>query len=73
MVKKIIKKGSRNIDLVGGNGRVLTEGEANEFTRCLRSPFYFATKYWTVNGALFTTLLTEDEYNSIFFKYSQSK
>lgn len=37
--------------------------ELNEIIKCRENPYYFATKYLTVNGKPFTTLLTEQEFN----------
>jgi len=35
----------------------------DEIRKCLESPYYFATKYWKVNGKPFTTNLSEEEFN----------
>lgn len=37
-----------------------------ELAKCQTSPYYFMTHYWKVDGKLFTTLLTEDEFNRQF-------
>lgn len=37
-----------------------------EFKKCKESPWYFATTYYTINNQLFTTRLSEDEFNSQF-------
>jgi len=36
-----------------------------EFNKCTENPYYFATKYLTINGRKFTTMLTESEFNDI--------
>ena len=37
-----------------------------ELEKCKKSPYYFATKYLTVNGKPFTTLHSEEEFNKFF-------
>ena len=37
-----------------------------EYQKCKKSPYYFMTKYWIVGGKLFTTGLTEQEFNTQF-------
>jgi hypothetical protein len=37
-----------------------------EIIKCKDSPYYFATKYLTVNGKPYTTHLTEEQYNTQF-------
>lgn len=37
-----------------------------EFNKCTENPYYFATKYLTINGRKFTTMLTESEFNDIY-------
>jgi hypothetical protein len=45
----------------------LTEEEQQaEWEKCVASPYYFATKYLTLEGKPFTTQLTEVEYNRRF-------
>lgn len=49
----------------------LTEQEkfwAAEVKKCIESPYYYATKYLTINGKLFTTRLSESEFNNYFKK-----
>lgn len=38
-----------------------------ECKKCAESPWYFATKYLTIDGKPFTTLLSEEEFNDVFF------
>jgi len=38
-----------------------------EYDRCKKSPYYFATKYLTINNKPFVTNYTEDEFNEMFF------
>jgi len=37
-----------------------------ELEKCKASPYYFATKYMTLNGNTFTTHLTEEQFNTLF-------
>lgn len=37
-----------------------------EYERCRKNPYYFATKYLTVDGKPFTTNLNETEFNSFY-------
>lgn len=37
-----------------------------EIERCKNSPYYYATKYLTVNGKPFTTRLNEEDFNKYF-------
>lgn len=39
----------------------------DELRKCNDSPYYYATKYLTVNGQPYTTRLTEVEFNSFFY------
>jgi len=41
----------------------MTEEQKEEYNKCRNSPYYFMTKYMTVNGKPFTTELTEEEFN----------
>lgn len=41
---------------------------AEEISACEKSPYYFATKYLTINGQPFTTHLSEEEFNEQFNK-----
>lgn len=36
-----------------------------EFNKCKENPYYFATKYLTINGKRFTTSLSEKDFNNI--------
>lgn len=38
----------------------------NELKKCSDSPYYFMTKYYQVNGKLFTTILDEQSFNAYF-------
>jgi len=40
--------------------------QETEIEKCKKSPYYYATKYLTVNGKPFTTRLTEEEFNKEF-------
>lgn len=42
--------------------------EVEEYNNCIKSPYYFATKYLTVNGRPFTTRLSEEEFNQYYKK-----
>jgi hypothetical protein len=35
-----------------------------EIRKCRENPYYFATKYATLNGEPFTTTLSEEEFNN---------
>ena len=57
------------------NNKIATHGEICnicyeeqllEFEKCKENPYYFMTKYWKVNGKLFTTILSEEEFNNQF-------
>lgn len=37
-----------------------------EFDKCIKSPYYYATKYLIVNGKPFTTKLSEQDFNKMF-------
>ena len=37
-----------------------------ELEKCETNPYYFATKYLTINGEPFTTVYTEQEFNYYF-------
>lgn len=37
--------------------------QGSEFDKCIQSPYYFMTTYWTVNGMPFTTPMSEEEFN----------
>lgn len=37
-----------------------------EYEKCKTNPYYYATKYLTINGKPFTTLLTEEQFNNEF-------
>lgn len=43
-------------------------GNEEEIKKCKESPYYYATKYLSVNGKPFKTRLTEEEFNREFFK-----
>jgi len=43
-----------------------------EQEKCSASPYYFATKYLTMNGKPFTTRLSEEEFNK-WFEESNTK
>lgn len=43
------------------------EDVIEEIEKCRSNPYYFATKYLTVDGKPFTTLMTEREFNKDFF------
>jgi hypothetical protein len=38
----------------------------NELEKCKKSPYYFYTTYWLINGRPATTLLSEEEFNKYF-------
>lgn len=38
----------------------------NELEKCTLSPYYFATKYMTINGDSYKTNLTEEQFNILF-------
>lgn len=40
--------------------------QKEEIQRCIKSPYYFATKYLTVNGKPFRTLYGELDFNKFF-------
>jgi predicted amidophosphoribosyltransferase len=40
------------------------EENNEEFEKCKANPYYFATKYFTLNSNKFTTMLTEEEFNN---------
>jgi hypothetical protein len=40
----------------------------SEMAKCKASPYYFATKYLSVNGKPFSTKYTQSEFNKRFFK-----
>jgi len=37
-----------------------------EIEACNKSPYYYCTKYLTVDGKPFTTMLSEEEFNDYF-------
>jgi len=44
-----------------------------EIAKCKQSPYYFATKYLTVNGKPFSTKFSQSEFNKRFFKLSNNE
>lgn len=44
----------------------------DEIKKCQASPYYYATTYLKVNGMPFTTLLSEEEFNKMFNRFTQN-
>lgn len=44
--------------------RLFKEYMLRELEKCKENPYYFATKYLTINGKPYTTVLTEEEFNN---------
>lgn len=49
------------------------ENLVEEMEKCKANPYYFFTKYITINGKPATTLLSEDQFNEIFLKIQNQK
>lgn len=45
---------------------ICIEENNQEFEKCKQNPYYFYTKYFTVNGKKATTSLSEEEFNELF-------
>lgn len=52
---------------------ICIEEEYTEFQLCKSNPYYYATKYLTINDKPFTTLLKEKEFNEAVKKLGQIK
>ncbi len=61
MYKKEHPQEKQSVDSIKDN-----EYWENEINKCKNSPYYYATKYLTVNGKPFTTMLNETEFNTFF-------
>ena len=44
----------------------MSDEDKEEYEKCIKSPWYFATKYLVVNGKPYTTPLDEEEFNKRF-------
>lgn len=40
----------------------------NEIKKCTNSPYYYMTRYFTINNNRFTTSMSEEEFNDFFYK-----
>ena len=45
--------------------KVIDDHMHDEIMKCIESPYYMATKYMTVNGEPFTTMMSEEEFNEM--------
>ena len=69
MSKYLMSICSRCNNKIAVNGElcnVCIEEEHAEFSKCNNNPYYFATKYLTINGKPFTTRLKEEDFNEQF-------
>jgi hypothetical protein len=59
--------------MIATNGKLCNfciEENNEEFDKCRENPYYFMTKYMTVNGEPFATPMSEKSFNEIFKKLS---
>jgi len=62
-MRKGLLDGYKDMGWVYPMTREEVRNELLELEKCKKSPYYFFTKYWMVNGEPFTTPLTEEEFN----------
>ena len=51
----------------------MSKEDKEEYERCIKSPWYFATKYLRVNGKVYTTPFDEEEFNRRFKEMEKKK
>lgn len=59
----ICKQCNKKLVVINGLCKTCIDENIKELNKCKTNPYYFATKYLTINGENFTTSLTEDEFN----------
>lgn len=47
------------------------EKNKTELQKCIDSPYYYMTTYYTVNGKVFTSIYSEKEFNEIVKSYNK--
>lgn len=62
----ICKQCKNKIATNGDICNICIEYNNTEFNKCKTNPYYFATKYLTINSKPFTTTLSEEDFNKQF-------
>ena len=62
----ICKQCKKKVATNGELCNICIEDNNKEYEKCLKSPFYYVTKYMQVNGKPFTTLCSEEVFNKTF-------